>query len=439
MRKVDILEKARRVLPLAGLLAAAAGLSASAWALELTPDEHTAGLWHFNEGSGEITEDAARDGNHSTIDGPLWTSGMWGSALAYDGVDDHLRLPPNADYDANNKTVEAWFRADADLPEGYKNIVGHHAASACAGNRAGYDLSIRKTGSDIYALWQVADGNGYACDYTLVQSGPLPAETWHHVAGVQDYDNGKVTLYVNGVKVAERTVVGYTPWTNSPIAIGRYAGNHNEYLFKGVIDEIRISTVVRTPEEIAESASRNERPIADAGPDQIVSVTEGAALDGTGSSDPEGEPLTHTWYEDSDGDGILEEREIVATGPNPALSYTDADIAIHYYQLVVRDETWDSASPDTVAIAVAPAGEGRPEPNTAMNVSQMKIHWVGANKGTLHFELPRLPKGAQDDLLPSGAIVTIEMPTRADPSQYAVGQAEVDFNARKKLWDTLPR
>ncbi len=56
----------------------------------------------------------------------------------------------------------------------------------------------------------------------------------------------------------------------------------------------------------------NDGPAADAGPDQVVDEGDAVRLDGSGSSDPEGEPLSWSWSQ---------------TGDSPAVTLTGADTA----------------------------------------------------------------------------------------------------------------
>lgn len=396
---------------------------------ELTVDEHTVALWHFNEGSGNIVYDESGNGNHGTIHGATWTTGMFGSALSFDGVNDYVEIPYNTGLDITDKiTVMAWVIPDATKT--FHGIMTHYGRTD--DTHGWHWIIIGDPQRRLRFGIRKGDDSGWVGAY---HEANWSSTEWNLIVGT--YDGEYLRDYLNGEEVGSSYYVGtLRNEGNQPIVIGRFYTTRNVDNFKGAIDEVAIYNRALTAEEIAEIASRNRRPIADAGLDQAI--FEEVALDGTGSYDPEEEPLIYTWYEDLNKNEILEDDEIIATGPTPTLTYTETDIGIYYYQLIVNDGELDS-KPDTVTIGVA--GEGRPKPNMAFNISQMKIHWVGNNRGTIHFEIPELPEGitSQDDLLPQGTIITIEIPTKADPNEYAVGQDEIDFNIYRKLWNTLPQ
>ena len=91
----------------------------------------------------------------------------------------------------------------------------------------------------------------------------------------------------------------------------------------------------------------NSAPVADAGPDQTVPVGETAVLDGSGSSDADGDLLTYLWSFTSMPEGsaaVLSDE----TAVDPSF---EVDVAGTYVvQLIVNDGMVDS-DPDTVSIS----------------------------------------------------------------------------------------
>ena len=97
----------------------------------------------------------------------------------------------------------------------------------------------------------------------------------------------------------------------------------------------------------------NQAPIANAGADQKVSVgpaTTSVTLDGSGSSDPDGDPLTYTW---NFGDGSP-----VSHLQKPSHPYATGSPGVYTATLTVSDNHGATSPPDSVNIEVTAAGPG---------------------------------------------------------------------------------
>jgi hypothetical protein len=83
----------------------------------------------------------------------------------------------------------------------------------------------------------------------------------------------------------------------------------------------------------------NQSPVANAGPDVTVDCCGTATLDGSASSDPDGDPLTYAWHENS---------TLLSSVSNPELNLAAGE---HTLALVVTDPSGLTSS-DTVVVNV---------------------------------------------------------------------------------------
>ncbi|MGH9922556.1 MAG: PKD domain-containing protein, partial [Nitrososphaerales archaeon] len=123
------------------------------------------------------------------------------------------------------------------------------------------------------------------------------------------------------------------------------------------------------------SASHNP-PVANAGPDQTVNEEKFVTLDGRGSFDPDGDPMTFSWTQTAGP-------TVTLVNPNTARPAFNAPLVntqtILTFQLVVNDGTSNSI-PDTVNITVNPVFNfitGRFNKSTAPAPASQTISGLG--------------------------------------------------------------
>ena len=101
--------------------------------------------------------------------------------------------------------------------------------------------------------------------------------------------------------------------------------------------------------------TQNRAPVANAGPDVSVEVNHIANLDGTASSDPDGNPLTYAWSITSAPTGSTAAL-VNPTSPTPSLT---PDVAGAYtIRLIVNDGVLSSAADTVTVTATSPTGGG---------------------------------------------------------------------------------
>ncbi len=118
--------------------------------------------------------------------------------------------------------------------------------------------------------------------------------------------------------------------------------SEGDYRFELVVSD---ATNDSQPDEVL-IIVRNRPPVADAGPDQSMSfIPATVALDGSGSYDPGGDPLTYHWRQIAGPAVDLSDENAVE--PN----FAPSEIGVYVFELIVNDGLIDS-SPDNVGIVI---------------------------------------------------------------------------------------
>ena len=178
--------------------------------------------------------------NYTNNNAAYYVTGVFGSALQFDGVNDYVEI--SSINPTTAITVEAWVKsASSSGYSGLWQIVSKYNA---------YILGTDSTGGKnmCFIIHNVTDWYDYNNCYTV--NDP---QNWHHFVGTYDSSTGIQTLYVDGTLQITKTVTGTIRADTGPIHIA-----HREVVavgsghFNGTIDEVQIWNRSLTADEIAE-------------------------------------------------------------------------------------------------------------------------------------------------------------------------------------------
>jgi len=205
--------------------------------------------WKFNEGSGAIANDSSGNGNNGDLNGdPQWVDGYFGGALEFDGSGDEVNVPYDAMLNPEEFTACVWANAAA---EG----TGHRAAISCRDD-------FPQRGYIIYAepgnTWQFWIGVGAGGIVWNVAQGPdVKLDEWSHLAAV--YSDGQQKFYVDGELSGEAEAT-LNLNTSKELLIGAGANelDPHQFLFVGMLDDVRVYNRALSENEIAQVMQQEE-------------------------------------------------------------------------------------------------------------------------------------------------------------------------------------
>jgi hypothetical protein len=197
--------------------------------------------WKFDENTGVYAYDASGNNNTGTLaNGPTWVSGKSGSALRFDGIDDHVQIPDSSTVNLSLPySITFWIKSGSNVRHAL--IVKKNTT----GNSWNYTISSNEGGS---AYLRFASGSsGYNMTTNIFD------DKWHHI-GLTISSGGNLQWYVDGNTKNSYTGVT-TTLNNWVLCFGIDPINSTtcgtQYPFDGIMDNIRFYNYARTPEQIA--------------------------------------------------------------------------------------------------------------------------------------------------------------------------------------------
>ena len=200
--------------------------------------------WPFDEGKGKEAIDVTGNGHDGEFNGkPEWVEGKFGTALEFNGVDDHVIVADDPAFAIEeNITLMAWFSPNDDL-------TGHRLMSK---------------NNSIFVIFDF--GNADSIDFLVKPNNTFAQSTttdwkvgeWYHFAGT--FDGKTMKVYINGE--LEGDAANDVPIAPSGLELwigGDDLGNATDH-FPGKIDEVRfyektlseddIQKVMETPQDV---------------------------------------------------------------------------------------------------------------------------------------------------------------------------------------------
>jgi hypothetical protein len=203
---------------------------------ELPADINTVGLWHFDETSGNAF-DSSGNANHGTVAGTTITTGIIGNARTTAASGNYITVNNNANltFTSQDFTIEAWIYPTDVSGTMYLLSKGVYQTD-------GYYILVSNAGDGkVYLTTQQGSAAQNSSSYAIT------ANNWYHIAAVRQGSSARI--YINGIDATTTSGTIINPVTNTrPLIIGADQTGANGFI--GKVDELRISNIARTPEEI---------------------------------------------------------------------------------------------------------------------------------------------------------------------------------------------
>lgn len=203
---------------------------------------------NFDDGSGKFASDKSGFANNANLIGPVkWVDGKEGTAIQTgDSGYAEILLSPSLNSIDDSLTMMLWF-----YPIDEARSFGRHYRYADIFTQGDHNV-IKMQSANTLSFMSGGWGRGQ-CMADVPQDWN---RNWHHLAGVSD--GKELKLYIDGILVDRKEIVGKFESSSFPWNIGRNAEITKDRSVNGFVDDVRIYKAALSQEEIRQISSVTE-------------------------------------------------------------------------------------------------------------------------------------------------------------------------------------
>lgn len=219
----------------------------------------SAGLVAHYEFEGNANDTSGNGNNGIEYGGVTYTPGAIGQAASFDGVDDYIEVMQNStlDFQDQSYSVTGWINiAELNATSNRSSIFSNYR---CEDETL--SLRVTDTSNIQFSLRDNTSSN------STIESN-ISLQNWIYVSAIRNADSNKNQLYINGLLASEVDdfSIGEFITSNNSYWIGSETSCLNDltsYLFKGLIDDLRIYNRSLNSSEITQLYNLKPKDLTD--------------------------------------------------------------------------------------------------------------------------------------------------------------------------------
>lgn len=219
------------------------------------------------EGNAINTSGLGPAGNGTLVGGPTYKAGIFGQAIALDGVDDSVNSGNGSLFNLTKQlTIAAWIKVN-NFDKKHQTIISKGDNSwrlARAGDSDSIEFACNGTAA---TKW---DGSGEV-PWAVTGTTSVNDGKWHHIAGV--FDGSALYLYIDGLLEAAKAAANSVDTSNYEVYIGENAQVPGRY-WNGLIDDLRIHNYALSQAEIVSLMGKSQINLPEPVPATLYNIAK---------------------------------------------------------------------------------------------------------------------------------------------------------------------